>query len=97
MDLMTRREASRAEYLFLDDHVNRDDPSSPTVRDTLINQHPPDEPAYNACILPDEPEEVHPVIFDNLDANLIRSAAWRVKGACSWTIRFRWPELEKIM
>ena len=64
MDLLTR-EASRAGYLHLDDHVNRNDPTSPTVRDTLINKHPPGQPAYNACILPEEPEEAHPVIFEN--------------------------------
>ena len=79
LDLLSREE--KGGILHLDDPVNPDDPNSPTVRESLISKHPVGQPAYNSCIIPDEPQDPHPVIFESLDANAIRSAAMRVNGA----------------
>ena len=65
--------------LHLHNHV--DSNSSPTVRDILIDKHPPPQPANNDCILQEEPETPHPIIFESLDASVICSAALKVTGA----------------
>ena len=65
----------------LNDPVNSDDPTSPTVREVLISKHPPAQPVYSKCILDDEPQNPHPIIFESLDGNAIRSAALKVTGA----------------
>ena len=52
-DLLSREE--KGGILHLDDPVNPDDPNSPTVRESLISKHPVGQPAYNSCIIPDEP------------------------------------------
>ena len=57
------------------------DPTLPTVRDVLVEKHPPPQPATNDCILQEETETPHPIIFESLDANVIRSAALKVTGA----------------
>ena len=79
LDLLSREE--KAGILHLDDLANPDDPNTPTVRESLISKHPVSQPAYNSCIIPDEPQDPHPVIFESLDVNAIRSAALRVNGA----------------
>ena len=35
----------------------------------------------NSCIIPNEPQDPYPLIFESLDANVIRAAALRVNGA----------------
>ena len=67
--------------LHLHDLVDSNDPSSPTVQDVLIDKHPPPQPANNDCILQEEPETPHPIIFESLDASVICSAALKVTGA----------------
>ena len=79
LDLLFREE--KGGILHLDDLVNPDDPISPTVRDTLVHKHPVRQPVCNSCIVPEEPQDPHPVIFESLDANAIHSAALRVNGA----------------
>ena len=58
-----------------------DDPTSPTVREVLISKHPPAQPAHPSCILKEEPQNPHPIIFKFLDASVVCSAALRVSGA----------------
>ena len=60
--------------------MDPNDPISPTVRELLANKHPSGQPAYNSCIVPDEPQDPHPVIFESLDGNAIRSAALKING-----------------
>ena len=47
----------------------------------LISKHPPAQPVYSKCILDDERQNPHPIIFESLDGNIIRSAALKVTGA----------------
>ena len=54
-----------------------------TVRDALLSKHLPGRPAsisalYNATI---EPPDVHPVVFEAIDATTIKTAALRTDGA----------------
>ena len=79
LDLLSRGE--KGGILHLNDHVNPDDPLSPTVRELLVQKHPVGQPVYSSCIVPDEPQDSHPVIFESLDANAIRPAALSVNGA----------------
>ena len=59
------------------------DPSNPefSVRDTLNAKHPPAQPLHPECLLAlaDTPA-VHPVVFDALDASVVRAAALRTMG-----------------
>ena len=79
LDLLSRGE--KGGILHLNDHVNPDDPLSLTVRESLVQKHPVGQPAYSSCIVPDEPQDSHPVIFQSLDANAIHSATLSVNGA----------------
>ena len=65
------------------DLTNQDDPSSPTVLDILKSKHPPPQPATTDALTHDslDPPEVHPVIYDNIDAKPIRTAALNTRGA----------------
>ena len=53
------------------------------VRDILANKHPPGQPATeDALINPGEPPQpTHPVLFDRIDADPIRTAAKHTEGA----------------
>ena len=62
LDLLSRGE--KGGILHLNDHVNPDDPLSPTVRESLVQKHPVGQPAYSSCIVPDEPQDSHPVILN---------------------------------
>ena len=73
--------AQKGGVLHLHDLIDPKDPTSPTVRDVLAEKHPPPQPATNDCILQEETETPHPIIFESLDANVIRSAALKVTGA----------------
>ena len=78
LDLLSRGEKGR--ILHLNDHVNPDDPLSPTVRELLVQKHPVGQPAYSLCIVPDEPQDSHPVIFESLDANAENRAVLLAAG-----------------
>ena len=67
--------------LHLDDPVDATNPDSPTVKQALISKHPEGQPAYNSCIIPSEPEDPHPIIFDSLNADAIHSVALKVNSA----------------
>ena len=53
------------------------------LRDILANKHPPGQPAMeDALINPEEsPQPTHPVLFDRIDADPIRTAAKLTEGA----------------
>lgn len=63
--------------LRLGDHVD----THKTVRDVLKDKHPPSQPAHPDSVIEDDPPEVHPVLFESIDASMMRSAALRTSGA----------------
>ena len=67
--------------LHLDDHTDPSAPDSPTVREVLISKHPRGQTAHATCILPFPPQEVHPIVFESIDATAIRSAATNITGS----------------
>ena len=79
LDLLS--ESDKGGILHLDARVNPDDLSSPTVREALLQKHPPSQKLHSECIVDEEPQEPHPVIFESLDASVIRSAALKIYGA----------------
>ena len=56
--------------LRLDDPANPSDTNFPSVREVLQSKHPPGQPAVTDAILPGVPLEIHPVVFDSIDAHL---------------------------
>ena len=67
--------------LNLDSPSNPNDQSSPTVKDILLSKHPNNQPVYPDCILSSDPDPPHPIIFDSIDGNAIRSAALNIHGS----------------
>ena len=67
--------------LRLDDTIDMANHEQRKVRDILIDKHPPGQSAHPDSIIEDEPPTIHPVIFESLDATLIRSAALQTNGA----------------
>ncbi len=63
-----------------------------SVKNILVSKHPVGQPAEAESILQGSPPEIHPIVFDNIDAHLIRSTALKTKGAagpsgldaCAW-------------
>ena len=79
--LVLLSKAQRGGVLHLGDPSDPSNPESPTVRDVLNSKHPQGQHLNPACIIPSTPQEVHPVIFESLDASAIRSAALRTTGS----------------
>lgn len=79
LDLLANR--GKGGLLRLDDRADPNDPASPSVSDVLHSKHPSGQPASVDSILPGVPLEIHPVVFDSIDARLVRSTALRGKGA----------------
>ncbi len=73
IDLLSNTRKGGVHHIL--NHVDPEDPSSPSVRDVLISKHPSAQPAHQDYILGEEPEIPHPTIFDAIDAGVIRSAA----------------------
>ena len=69
--------------LHVDDTVPSSDGGSHTVLDELKGKHPSCQPASNTAIVHGlgEPVDIHPVVFDCIDATTIRAAALRTTGA----------------
>ena len=69
--------------LHIHDPVNRSDPDSLSIFDTLKSKHPQAQPVSpdSVPLLSLDVPEIHPVIFDRIDASSICSAALRTKGA----------------
>ena len=79
LDLLTNDNTGG--LLHLDQHIDANDSNSSTVKDILISKHPASQPAYTSCIILSDIEDPHPIIFESLDADSIRSAALKIKGA----------------
>ena len=67
--------------LCLDQPANPNDPDSKTIREALASKHPTSHPASPNSSLLGPPPKVHPVVFDSINAHLIRSTALRTSGA----------------
>ena len=72
---------NRGGVLNLNDPADSSNPEF-SARDALNAKHPPAQPLHPECLLPlaDTPA-VHPVVFDALDASVVRAAALRTMGA----------------
>ena len=80
LDLLSQK--GKGGVLNATDPVNPDDPASPSVLEALKSKHPHAQPATTDALLPDiDPTQVHPVIYDMIDASCIRTAALNTKGA----------------
>ena len=79
LDLLSCSE--KGDILHLADHSDPTDHDSPSVRDILISKHSPGQRAHPECISSSLPEETHPVVFESIDANAIRSASLRTTGS----------------
>ena len=69
--------------LSLNNLANPEDPTTTqTVRDVLIEKHPPKKPPKESAIIkPDTTsDEPHPVLFEELDGQMIRSTVLRMEG-----------------
>ena len=69
--------------LHVNDPATKDDPTSPSVLEVLKTKHPAAQPASAEALLSNcqDPPIAHPVIFDQIDASSIRSAALSTTGA----------------
>ena len=70
--------------LHLDDHIQTNDEQR-KVRDILTDEHPPSQPPYPDTIISDDPPNIHFVLFESLNAAMIRSAAIQTRGAAGPT------------
>ena len=52
-----------------------------SVKEMLIKKHPSAQVAHQECIADGEPQQSHPIIFDSINSDLIRSCAIRTTGA----------------
>ena len=69
-------------YLYSDDTIVSGD-SAVTVKDILTDKHPPGQSLIHSALLDpvSSAQTVHPVVFECIDANLIRHAAKLTDGA----------------
>ena len=65
--------------LHLDNLVFNSNSECSTVMDVLRSKHPLGQAAHPNAIIPNTPPEVHSVIFDSIDATLIRSTSLHTK------------------
>ena len=69
--------------LHAEDNINLGDQGVKSVLDILRSKHPNATPARPEALMMSkaDPPPVHPVVYDQITASCIRSAALRVKGA----------------
>ena len=67
--------------LQLDEVIDTGASGNRMVRDILVDKHPPGVPVSSDSISDLEPEPLHPVIFDALEASSIRSVALHMRVA----------------
>ena len=67
--------------LHLNDVINTEK-GQEKVRDILSNKHPPGQDVHTDALIDNfEPSDVHPIIFEALNSDLIKHAALRTHGA----------------
>ena len=70
-------EETEGGVLCLGDHID----THKTVRDVLKDEHPSTLPAHPDSVIEDDPPYFHPILFESIDASMMRSAALRTHGA----------------
>ena len=79
LDLLSNREKSR--LLHLHDPSNPHEPNSQSVKEVLISKHPAAQEVHEECFMAGEPEDPHPIIFEAIKSESIRSSALKTTGA----------------
>ena len=82
MQLLSQR--CKGGVLHVNDPIDHNDLDSQSVLDILKSKHPSAQPATPEAVLlnsSETPSQLHPVVFDQIEAKSIRSAALRTKGA----------------
>ena len=79
LDLLSNNEKSA--LLHLDDPSDPQEPNAQSVKDVLISKHPAAQEVHEECIMAGEPEDPHPIIFESIKSELIRSCALKTTGA----------------
>ena len=79
LDIISNHENNS--IFHLDDLENPNDPNSKSVRDILISKHPTGQKPYRECIIEEEPQDPHQIIFEAINSNSIRSNALKIRGA----------------
>ena len=78
-------EGNNGQLLRLDNLVENGNTNNPpeTVLEALLKKHPPKQPAKESTIVTPNIQltEPHPIIFDKIDGQLIRSTALKMDGA----------------
>ena len=77
IDLLSNK--VRGRVLHLDDIISSDEQKG--VRDILRDKHPPSQSVHPESIVPGDPQTIQPVVFDSIDASVVRSAALKTNGA----------------
>lgn len=54
----------------MDDSVKTPNGEETSVRDVLKSKHPVCQPVQSDSVIQGEPPEIHPVIFDSIDAQV---------------------------
>ena len=82
-------------FLSLDDVADKRYPADDLVRDVLKKKHPAGRPASPDAVIQGSPPDFHPVVFDALNADLIRSVSLHTSGAAgpSYLDAFAWRRL----
>lgn len=70
----------KGNVLHLKDAINSKDPKAFTVKDDLKSKHPAGQAATMNSIIHGSPPDVHPVVFNSIDAALIRSMSLHTRG-----------------
>ena len=71
----------KGQVLHLHDTVKNGNSTLTTVKDVLKSKHPPGQDFSPECTHQGIPPEVHPIIFDSIDASMIQFTALNTKGA----------------
>ena len=71
----------RGQLLHLNQSVETNNSSELSVKEILVSKHPTGQPAALEALLPGTIPEIHPVIYECIDSQLIRSVALRTYGA----------------
>ena len=82
----------KGNILHLHDTIHNGDGVPTTVKDILKSKHPSCQDVSPESSYQGVPPEVHPVIFDSIDAPLIRSITPNTKGVAgpSWMDAYTW-------
>ena len=89
-------EQSKGGVLHLVDPIETEN-GQRKVRDIHLEKHPQSQPVHNDAVINDDTPDVHPVLFQSLDAATIRSAALYTSAWSSWTFWSRRAWMEKVM